>query len=110
VLFAETLIGKHEKTTKSFFFGMEEHQKKQESSLNSCFLVPEAHLQQLFAVVLARYCERLATLSAACRKNATAIGGLHAQTETVLVHSLAVVGLECPFHLFILFLLLIFRS
>ena len=39
-----------------------------------------------------------ATFGATGCQHATTISGSHALTETVLVHSLAVVGLKSPFH------------
>ena len=43
--------------------------------------------------------ELSATFLTTSRKHATAVLCLHAQTETVLVDALTVVGLECTFHL-----------
>ena len=57
--------------------------------------------------MFASNCERLATLLTASSKNATAISSLHTETETVLVNSLAVVRLECSFHLSFIFILVI---
>lgn len=50
------------------------------------------------AVYLIGYGQLLATLGAACGQYATTVGGLHTMAETMLVVSLAVVGLECTFH------------
>jgi len=52
----------------------------------------------LFAVTLVRNCEFLATLGAAGGEHAAAIGCQHTFTKTVLVLSLAIVGLKCSFH------------
>ena len=48
--------------------------------------------------MLARYGKFLATLIATGCEHATTILSLHAQTESMLVDSLSVVGLECSFH------------
>ena len=45
-----------------------------------------------------RHGQLLATLSATRCQYATAVGCLHTLTETMLVISLSVVGLECSFH------------
>ena len=55
----------------------------------------------LLAVTLVRNGEFLATLGAAGSEHAAAIGCQHTFTETVLILSLAVVGLECSFHRYI---------
>lgn len=56
-------------------------------------------LWRLLAVMLVRNGELLATLGAAGGQNATAILRGHSLTEAVLVHTTAVVGLKCSFHL-----------
>lgn len=61
-----------------------------------------------FAVYFVRNGEFLATFSATSGEYATTVSGQHALTETMLVVSLSVVGLECSFHcdmLFLIFLL-----
>ena len=62
----------------------------------------------LFSVVLVRYCQFLAAMSAARCQYATTILGSHSLTEAVLVHSSSVVRLKCSFHFSILFILLLF--
>jgi len=52
----------------------------------------------------------LATFGAARCQNSATVGGLHTVTETVLVVSLAVVGLECTFHCMFCFYYLLFES
>ena len=52
----------------------------------------------LFSVVLVRYCQFLAAMSAARCQYATTILGSHSLTEAVLVHATAIVGLERSFH------------
>ena len=58
----------------------------------------------LHAIVFVRNGEFLSALSATCSQYSTAIGGSHSLTETVLVSSLSVRGLECSFHLTSIFL------
>ena len=60
----------------------------------------------LFSVMFTGNAKRFATLSATSRKYAATIRCFHTMTETVLVHSLSVVGLKCSFHCLILYLLL----
>lgn len=55
-------------------------------------------------MLLIRYGQLLATLSAAACQYATTIGSSHSLTETVLVSAAAVRGLECSFHSYVLFL------
>lgn len=63
-------------------------------------------VSSLHAVVLVRNGELLSSLGAACCQHSAAIGCSHSFTESVLVLSLSVRGLECSFHLFIFFTLL----
>ena len=44
------------------------------------------------------YCKVKTALGATAGKHLTALGGGHSFTETVLVNSLSVRGLECTFH------------
>lgn len=53
----------------------------------------------LHAIVFVRNGEFLSALSATCSQYSATIGGSHSLTETVLVFSLSVRGLECSFHL-----------
>ena len=57
------------------------------------------------AVYFVRNGEFLATFSATSGEYATTVSGQHALTETMLVVSLSVVGLECSFHCDMLFLI-----
>ena len=50
------------------------------------------------AVNLVGHGQLLATLGTTSSEHAATIGGLHALTETMLIITLAVVGLECSFH------------
>ena len=59
---------------------------------------------QLLAVVFAADREFSAALLAACGEHAATVLRLHTLTETMLVDALAVVGLECTFHVLFLFL------
>ena len=52
----------------------------------------------LLSVVFVRNCQLCATLCATCCQYATAVLCGHSLTETVLVLSLSVRGLECSFH------------
>lgn len=63
-------------------------------------------VSSLHAVVLVRNSELLSSLGAACSQHSASIGCSHSFTESVLVLSLSVRGLECSFHLFIFFTLL----
>lgn len=71
----------------------------------SCLVLADFRLC-LHAVVLVRYGQFLATFGAAGSQYTTAIGCSHSLTETVLVSSLSVGGLECSFHCCIFFMLL----
>lgn len=62
----------------------------------------------LLAVYLVRNSELLTTFCTTSSEYAATISRQHALTETVLVVSLSVVGLECPFHCFMFYFL--FRS
>ena len=64
-------------------------------------------MSDLLSVVLVRYCQFLAAMSAARCQYATTILGSHSLTEAVLVHSSSVVRLKCSFHrsIFILFVI-----
>ena len=53
--------------------------------------------------MLIRHSQLLAAFGTTGSQNAAAILGGHPLTETVLVHSPAIVGLKCSFHLFLLF-------
>ena len=65
----------------------------------------------LLAMNFVRHGQLLATLSATRCQYATAVGCLHTLTETMLVISLSVVGLECSFHFcYAVFLFLIYIS
>jgi hypothetical protein len=55
----------------------------------------------LLAMLLIRYGQLLATLSAAACQYATTIGSSHSLTETMLVSTAAVRGLECSFHSYV---------
>lgn len=59
----------------------------------------------IFCRVLRQNGEFLATFSATSGEYATTVSGQHALTETMLVVSLSVVGLECSFHCDMLFLI-----
>ena len=43
-------------------------------------------------------------MTTACIENATAVGGSHACAEAVLVHALALGGLECSFHISVFYI------
>ena len=58
-------------------------------------------------MLLVRNGQLLATLGATSCQYATTVGGGHSLTETVLVVTATVVGLECSFHFYFAFLLLI---
>ena len=65
----------------------------------------------LLAMNFVRHGQLFATLSATRCQYATAVGCLHTLTETMLVISLSVVGLECSFHFcYAVFLFLIYIS
>ena len=65
----------------------------------------------LFTVTLIRNCQLFATVLTTVSQNATTILGCHSLTETVLVHTTAIVGLKCSFHCSLfLFILLIFTQ
>lgn len=65
----------------------------------------------LLAVHFVRNCELLTTLCTTSGQHAATVCSQHTLTETMLIVSLSVVGLECPFHcLYILFLLFVYRS
>jgi hypothetical protein len=55
-------------------------------------------------MLLVRNGQLLAALSAAACQYTTTIGSGHSLTETVLVGTAAVRGLECSFHSYVLFL------
>ena len=78
--------------------------------LRPCVIREKTWLRQaarrLLTVTLVRYGQLLATLGAAGSEHAAAISGEHTFTESVLVLSLAIVGLECSFHCVILLFLL----
>ena len=52
----------------------------------------------LLSVILVRYGQLLAALSAARSQYATAILRCHALAEAMLVHAAAIVRLKCSFH------------
>ena len=56
-------------------------------------------------MLLVRNGQLLATLSAAACQYTTTIGSSHSLTETMLVSTAAVRGLECSFHSYVLFYL-----
>ena len=58
----------------------------------------------LLSVVFIRNCQLCATLCATCCQYATAVLCGHSLTETMLVLSLSVRGLECSFHCLIFFI------
>ena len=65
----------------------------------------------LLAMNFVRHGQLFATLSATGCQYTTAVGCLHTLTETMLVISLSVVGLECSFHFcYAVFLFLIYIS
>ena len=83
------------------------HKKQQgkEISFPCCFAklfrqaLPDILLQLLFlAVVFVRNCKLCTSFSATSSQYAAAILSSHSLTETVLVFSLSVRGLECSFH------------
>ena len=57
----------------------------------------------LLAVYFVRHSQFFAVLSATRSQYATTISRLHTLTETMLVVSFSVVGLECSFHCVMLF-------
>ena len=57
----------------------------------------------LLTVPFVWYGELLATFGAARSQYTTSISSCHSLTETVLVVAATVVGLKCPFHIFLLF-------
>ena len=57
--------------------------------------------KELLTVTFVGNSELLTTLSTTCGEHAAAISCQHTFTETVLILSLAVVGLECSFHCYI---------
>jgi len=61
-------------------------------------------------VTLVRNGQLLATLGTTGGQDATAILRGHALAETMLVHAAAIVGLECSFHCFLLFLFEFIRA
>ena len=61
----------------------------------------------LHAIVFVRNGEFLSALSATCSQYSATIGGSHSLTETVLVFSLSVRGLERSFHCIYLFYVII---
>ena len=64
----------------------------------------------LLSVVFVRNCQLCATLCATCCQYATAVLCGHSLTETVLVLSLSVRGLECSFHCLIFLYVFLFKS
>ena len=72
----------------------------------SCLVRADFRLR-LHAVILVRYGQFLAAFGATGSQYTTAIGGSHSLTETVLVSSLSVGGLECSFHCCIFFYVII---
>lgn len=64
----------------------------------------------LLAVYFVRHSQFFAALSATRSQYATTISRLHTLTETMLVVSFSVVGLECSFHCVMLFFCLIYIS
>ena len=64
-------------------------------------------MSDLLSVVLVRYCQFLAAMSAARCQYATTILGSHSLTEAVLVHSSSVVRLKCSFHCFLNYIYLL---
>ena len=65
--------------------------------------------ERLLSVMLIRYAQLLASFGTTGSQHATAVLGGHSLTETVLVHSPAIVGLECSFHFSLLFYVVISR-
>ena len=89
--------------------------KIKEGGVKTCLTPPSLWLSTpwrvLLAVVLVRHGQLLATLSATGCQYTTAVGCLHTLTETMLVVSLTIVGLECSFHFcYAVFLFLIYIS
>ena len=64
----------------------------------------------LHAIVFVRNSQFLSALGATCCQYSTTVGCSHSLTETVLVFSLSVRGLECSFHLLILFYVIILTN
>lgn len=65
----------------------------------------------VLAMNFVRYGQLLATFGATSSQYATTISSLHALTETMLVVSFSVVGLECSFHFcYAVFFVLIYIS
>jgi hypothetical protein len=62
---------------------------------------------QLLAIVLIRYCQFLTTLGTTASQYSATVSGSHSFTESVFVFSLSVRGLECSFHFYILFYVII---
>jgi hypothetical protein len=58
-------------------------------------------------MTLVRYSQLLAALGAARSQYATAILGCHALAETMLVHAAAIVWLECSFHCYFTYFVVI---
>ena len=54
--------------------------------------------------------EFLAAVTTAGGEHAAAVGGGHAGAEAVLVHALAIGGLECSFHRMFLFILCLLET
>lgn len=99
LLFLSVTIGCYKKT--SFNFSMK---LKEDLSLR-------VKQDLLLAVHFVRNCELLTTLCTTSGQHAATVCSQHTLTETMLIVSLSVVGLECPFHcLYILFLLFVYRS
>ena len=64
----------------------------------------------LLSVVFIRNCQLCATLCATCCQYATAVLCGHSLTETMLVLSLSVRGLECSFHCLIFLYVFLSKS
>jgi hypothetical protein len=78
--------------------------KKEEEARKPYFFSYVKAISCLLAMLLVRNGQLLATLSAAACQYTTTIGCSHSLTETMLVSTAAVRGLECSFHSYVLFL------
>ena len=67
-------------------------------------------MNHLLSVVLIGNGEFLAALGAARSQHTTTVLGGHSLTETVLVHSPAIVGLKCSFHYYYVFIFIVFAK
>ena len=87
----------------------QKHSERKNPPLCFCDAPGEGNMHEnwsgLFAGNRRRHGKTCAAFGATACENLAAFGGWHTLAETVLVHSLAVVGLKCSFHCCISFLL-----